>query len=496
MTVKIKKLRELYEARVGPRDNPNPRGRTGFVRELRFMLGLSDKNGNDYKDRKGNRILAESSKRMCDAEEFSCQELAIATCGYDVYQDFFNPENRAGLHQLRGQNTLLESQFPGDGQALLEAAGIGIGVSAFADINAWTAATGGLIERKILEAFENPDYIGNELMDTESTKIADGQKIIGVSRLGPKAQERQPGEAHARAGLVERWVQLGRTRENALAVDVYKEAAWFDLTGQLLQHAEQHGDWIAWQKEIDQLSAYIGVTTQIGGRWQFQYKSSTTGTAQPYQTFWQAQNITPTNPYGFQLQPNGIPLGYISQLAANDLVDWTSLQNAWLVTQRQMDPETGTRVMVKMDTVTVNPARLATAKLIFDAFETERRTAPSATQATTGDLHVLRARGNVVDAFGQFKVLWSPILEQLHTNPANDPAMPGLGLSQANANQYWQMVAKGKAFKYMQNWPLTVVQAPPTNYDMLDRGIVLSVFGDERGMPAVVSPWHVLQNTN
>ena len=72
----------------------------------------------------------------------------------------------------------------------------------------------------------------------------------------------------------------------------------------------------------------------------------------------------------------------------------------------------------------------------------------------------------------------------------------GLALSQANTNKYWWMMEAGKSFKYMQNFPLAVTQAPPNQYQMIDTGTVATYFASERGIPAVMSPWHVVQNTN
>jgi len=48
----------------------------------------------------------------------------------------------------------------------------------------------------------------------------------------------------------------------------------------------------------------------------------------------------------------------------------------------------------------------------------------------------------------------------------------------------------------MQNYPLTVQQAAPNQYEMLDRGIVASYFANERGIPSVWSPWHTVKNNN
>jgi hypothetical protein len=88
------------------------------------------------------------------------------------------------------------------------------------------------------------------------------------------------------------------------------------------------------------------------------------------------------------------------------------------------------------------------------------------------------------------EIITSPLLEQRCV------AADGLNLSQANADDYWWAFESGKAFRYMQNYPLSVSQAAPNQYEMLDRGIVAAYFANERGVPSVWSPWHIVRNKN
>lgn len=466
----VAEVRELYESYKGPADRPQPRGRTAFVTDFRHKLGLCDRHGNPYKDRAGNRVLKEA---RIEASQFDFSDLGLALAGPRIVEMFGG--GRQVLAEYARHNMIVGERSPDDGRALYEAVGAGVDVSAFADINAWTGTVGGLIERKILEQFQNPDLIGDELMPPEPTKVNEGQKVIGVSRIGDLAQERQPGMAHQRAGFGERYVTLGKMRENALALDLLKETAFFDLTGQVMPTAGSVGEWVAFRKEIEQIDAFLGITTASGQKYQFVYK----GTA--YDAYSTGQTIGQTTFVNSQ---------------QNELVDWESVQTAWLRFVRMQDPETATRVQVRPDRAVVNPAKLATAHLIFSATETERRSAAGATQATASDLHVLRAQGNVVSQFfGNLKILWSALLEQRCTDAAAGPR-PGLGLSQDNANKRWYLYQREKFMRWMQAWPLTITQAPANSYEMVDRGVVASWFVNERGMPSVWSIWHGQVNTH
>jgi|GEM_PF-496452 hypothetical protein len=456
----IRKTRQLYESYVGE-DRSRPRGRHAFVTQIRHWLGLCDRHGNNYRDpRSGNRIVREAQMAP---EEFDLSELGAAMVGPE-FKSFFDPSNPGSLSGVASYRLLAESQFGEDPRALLEATGVGVDVSSFADINAWTGVTGGLIERKILEAFQSPKFIADELMPPEPTRVAEGQKVIGASRLGDQAEERQPGEPHRRTQFGERYVTLAKTRENALAVDVTKEAVFFDLTGQIMERAASVGEWIAYRKELDVIDAFIGVTTQSGGKYQFVYKGVAANT---YAT-------SRTN-------------GYLNQ-QSNVLNDWQALQNSWLLFVRMQDPETSTRILTAPDAIVVNPGNLATAELILGATETERRTAGAATQSTAATLQIARTPGSPF-AKRVTKLIWSPLIEQRCTDAS------GLNLSQTDATNLWFHFEYGRPFRYMQNWPLNVMQAPSTNYDMIDRGLVASYFANERGMPSVWSPWHIVKNT-
>jgi hypothetical protein len=452
------KTRQLYESYTGP-SRTHGGGRVAFVNQFRHWLGLGDKAGNDYRDRAGNRVLKDV---QLDTGEVDLQEAAVAIIG-SHYKSFFDPSNPGSLAGVARHRQLVESQHPGDGRALLESVGVGVDVSSFANVNAWTAVTGGLIERRILEAFKNPQFIADDLMPVEPTKVKEGQKVIGAARLGDKGEERQPGQPHKRAGFGERWVTIPSTRERALAVDVHKETVFFDLTGQVLEHAGQVGEWLAYNKELEVIDAFIGVTNGSSGRCAFNYK----GTA--YDTY----TTSRTN-------------GYLND-QTNDLLDWNAVEASWLLFQRMQDPETSTRILSMPDTVLVNPAKVATARLVIDPGEVERRGAGTSTQATAATLNITSG-GNPVKEFGAKKILSSPLVEQRCTDTT------GLALSQADANKYWWHFQSGKVARYYQNWPLTIAQAPANSYEMLDRGIVASYFANERGTPAIVSPWHVVRN--
>ncbi len=449
MRINVLKIRELYESK-----KHSAGGKLAFLNEISHGLGLTDKSGSPSRDKAGNHRLTEQKIRP---EQFSIQELAEGIIG-STWRNFFDPSNSSALAKYTVARSLVEQGHPNDTRALLESTGVGIDPTAFANINAFTAVVGGLIEVKILEAFQNPSLIADQLMPAEPTKL-NGQKVIGVSRIGDKAKERKAGEAHQRAQFSERWIETPATRENALAVDVLKETVFFDLTGDILNVASSVGEELAYRKELEVIDTFIG------------YKNSFSYSGTAYNTYQTAKT-----------------LGFVNDFS-NQLQDWTNLQAASLKFARMEDPTTGKRILITPNIIVCNPAKLATANLIMGANLTERRVAGSGlNQQTAGVLSVSQTAGNPYS--GQFTLLSSPLIEQRCTDA------DGLNLSQTNADEYWWLFQSGKSFRYMQNYPLNVQQAAPNQYEMLDKGIIASYFANERGIPSVWSPWHIVRNKN
>jgi hypothetical protein len=443
-------FRDLYESR-----SREPGGAFRFTTEIRHGLGLCDENGSNYTDNAQNRRLGERKLNMADLTLGKMAEAILGRDGVSVL-DPINGEEYA--RNMRARNVISNTN-PGDSRALFESSGFGLDPTAFININAFSILTGGLIEVKMLEAFNNPSFIGDRLMPTEATKL-NGQKVIGLNPIGDKGARRQPGQPHPRAQFGERWIQTPETRENALAMDVTKEAVFHDLTGQVLQQASAIGEELAYRRELEILQTVIGVSNS------FNWK----GTG--YNTYVAAAGNT---------------LGYAGNLLgsnANPLYDWTSIQTGYMAFNRFTDPDTGKRIMTMPNLLLVSPGKLATANLILDSLTTQFRTGGA--QSSANPLYVSSGAGNPVATFGNYGVLTSPLLEQ---------ELVSGGLSTANATETWFMIDPSKAFKYMQNYPLQIQQASPQSYNMVDNGLVASYFGHERGIPSVWSPWHALKNT-
>tara|TARA_R110000868_G_scaffold36969_2_gene130849 strand:- start:9191 stop:10531 length:1341 start_codon:yes stop_codon:yes gene_type:complete len=443
--INSRKLRSLYESK-----GKSAAGALSFVNEVHNLLGLCDENGNKYRDAAGNPIIKEAKVR---AEDFNLHEVAQAVLG----------ENWAEIVEGRTQSSFAaltkraEMERSGSASKDIFESGVGVGVdpSAGININAFSGLTSGLIERRILESFQNPMFIANELMPDEAFK-ASGQKYIQSSPLGDRAARRNAGEPHARANTYGRFVRLPESYENALAIDVTAEAIFYSLDNSLMSVASSVGTELAYRKELENLNTIVNATTN------FKWNDVAYDTYADYSA----------------------SLGYNNLIGSNALLDWTSIQTDVVAFSRFTDPDTKKRILVQPTVLLVPPALLETAKLIVGATGGERRTDKGLTQANATSLNV--ANTDYFPYGGQFKVVSSPLLEQVLVDS-------GTATDNADASKFWFMIDPSKAFRFISNMPLTVSQSTGS-YQQLDNKIAISYFASYRGTPAVISPWHAIRN--
>ena len=406
-------------------------GARKFVPWLHHTLGLCDANGNRHTDTAGNQVLKDPAPGVARMrpEEFSLAHLGRGMLGDELFEDHFSPDSK----RLTGMRPLLEA---GEGA---------IGASTFANTNAFTAAIAGLMEVGVLEKYRAPEFITDALFPAVPSRMFEGKKNIGTQNVGDKAEQREPGMPTTRVRFGERWIQQPRTVENALSVEVTQEAVYLDLTGQVLEEAGNLGTWLAYRKEIRGINAFLGVSNSYN------------------------YNGTNYNTY--------ISAGYYDNKIAsgNALTHWTNVQNAWLKMQLATDPDTGVYAGFSPDTLVVVPQLFMTAKAIVGADMVQFRDA--STSASN-----IRQFDNPIRGVGVSQVMVSPLIYQQAI------AANGLNLSASNGASLWFALASGKFGQYAQNWPLRTQQAAPGQLDMIDRGIVFYLKGDERGEFWVTQP--------
>lgn len=439
-----------------------------FEASMRHLLGLCDRRGVDHRDDAGNRVLRDpvdaSGKPMprLRPDQIPMRALNESLLGAD-------PERSMRLvgHVMKIREVMEATVAAGgEGRTLLEDTGAGAMLpSAFANINAWTGSAVGLLEVGILEAYQNPEYIADQIAPVEPSRIVEGRKVIGAARLGDVAEERLPGMPTKRVQFGERWLTQPRTVENALAAELSWETVFLDITGgQISEHANSVGDWLAYRKELRCIDSFIGCG-QVAA-------------AAGYNVYLYNYKGTSYNPYqAASTWDNDITSG-------NELLYRDNIQQAEIKFRDMTDQETGTRIMVMPNTMLVNREKKYIAEDLFSADKVEFRDSPG---ATTGD-RATRYGDNQLK--GKYVVLESPLYYERCT------AADGLALSSTAAAKQWLLFERGpKTHVYVQNQPLTTVAVAGNNQvDMVDRNLVLFVKAWERGIPWWKEPRRVVRS--
>ncbi|MGH8356223.1 MAG: hypothetical protein ACRESF_01905 [Pseudomonas sp.] len=465
--IPMRNLRALREARIsesmqhGTDLTGYRRGAMAFVRELHESLGVAVTDQGRAIIPLDARGLPVRPKNVMRPEEYSLRGLAEAIMGHEFVEDYFHPAGGNG--------------FDFSNRHLLEAA---IDPTAFVDISTFNLGVAGLVNAKIMERFNAPDYIGVELVEIVPTN-QNGHKRIGIANQSgtTKASKgRQPGEQHQEVGYGEMYQTTPITVEQAEKVMVTKEAVFFDLTGDVLRGGEAIGDDLKYGQERDIAASVLGVTN-LASKYNFN------GTS--YETY---QSSSPW----VNTQANGIVAGSF---------DITNIDKARQLFFGMTDPVTAREIRVVGKAILVNPyqelllrAQLYTAQISIGSQNTSAGF-PSWWQQAGNDLAQLGANMGQTGPFTVIPMtsIWYNMLTASAT-AAN--GYNGLAQSAANAKQYWYIGDFPRAFEWQENWPLTPWQAAADEFIMKDRGLLAAYGANYRGSMFVKEPRYVVQNTN
>jgi hypothetical protein len=324
--------------------------------------------------------------------------------------------------------------YQGHGVPLLEAPDA-VSTSHFSNI------TGQLVFATVLEAWNNPMLIGNDLCTTIRTQF-DGEKLPGIGGIGDQAEAIGEAQQYPLAGLSEEWIETPPTIKRGMIVPVTKEAIFFDRTGLVLDRASEVGTFIAINKEKRILDMALGLTTSYrrnGGAAQATYGDT--------HTQGDFDNVA----------------------ASNALVDYTDIENALLLFDGMTDPNTGEPIIVNPNTIVVPTALSMTLDRIVNSTAVQVGSTTSATVPVHQSPNPLRGRFNVK----------SNAYVKARTSSAST----------------WFIGDFKKAFAYMENWPATVTQAPQNSHDEFHRDIAAQYKVSERGAAAVREPRAVVKST-
>ena len=305
------------------------------------------------------------------------------------------------------------------------------------DSTAFSNITGQLLINEIMDAYESPAFSVSALFRVLSSRLS-GERIPGIGKVGDQTETVAEGMDFPHVGFGEDYIDTPVTTKRGLIVPVTKEAIFFDRTGLILERAREVGESLAINKEKRCVDVMIGATNNH--KWK--------GT--DYNTY---QATTP----------------WVNLLAgaANDLVDWTDVDAVEQLFALMTDPNTGEPIAINVNSIVATPARRHALNRILNATEV-RHIGPTSENETL-------ARNPISG--------YSPLTSQYLYSRL---VASGLNADQAKAT--WFMGDPSRAFRYVENWPMTVVQAPQNSEAEFNQDIVARFKASERGVAVSWNP--------
>jgi hypothetical protein len=298
--------------------------------------------------------------------------------------------------------------------------------------------TGQLIFNLILSAYQNPQFIGDQLVTTMPSSFLDEEKLAGIGSVGSGefGQDLKKGDAYPYLGLSEEWVTLERSETHGGIVPIHVEDVIADRTFVLQQRARQAGEKLGMFREVAILKVVLGIVNT--------YK----------------RNGTATNTY----LTSG---AYTNDRTDNPLVDWTDVDLAEKLLSEITDPSNADPTMCMPNTIVVPRALLYTAKRIV-----------SATELRSGD--ITAAPGNQTvssNVLGNYNVLSNPLVKTVTTSDTK-----------------WFLGEPKKAFVWKEVQPLEVKQDTDSSEVSFTHDIIMRFRARYRGVPGVLDPRFMSRN--
>jgi len=382
-------------------------------------------------------MRTQGAKKTCALITESLQRSAAGEIGHMKPSDFSLRDLAEGLVE-NGREWVAAMDPRNAGSSVMESMST-VDSTAFANI------TGQLLINEVMDAYNSPQFSISALFRIISTRL-NGERVPGIGKIGDQAQLVAEGMPFPHVGIGEDYIDTPATDKRGLIVPVTKEAIFFDRTGLLLERAREVGEALGINKEKRCIDVLIGTTNN------YKWKGTT------YNTY---QSSTP----------------WINLLtgSGNDLVDWTDVEAAELLFADITDPNTGEPIVISPSHLIACPSKKHTINRILNATEV-RYTGSSAPSETLAANPLGGTYTGITSAWLQARLVAG-----------------GVNATQAKAT--WFLGDPNGAFRYMENWPITIVQAPQNSEAEFNQDIVARFKASERGVPVAWNPRKMVKVT-
>ena len=303
------------------------------------------------------------------------------------------------------------------------------------DSTVFPSATGVLIAAKVIEGYDQPGYIGDELVTIMTSRLK-SERLVGFTSLeGP--METPEGMPYAESSFGEKYVTT-ETAKKGRILEVTEETIYFDQTGQILLRAQRLGEMTRQEREETILAGVLDVGGAAG-----------------------------VGPYKPVYRPNGTAAALYSTANGNllstatPLVDWTDINEVLqhhATTIRDDRAASGERrPIIWMPKVVLTADELAgTAARILSATEVRSGdiTTGVGTQMITGNPLATRAPG--------LRAMASPLIDYL----------AGVTSSNYDDASDWLIGDFKRQFIWQEIWPVQTARARQDDDAAFRRDIV------------------------
>lgn len=369
----------------------------------------------------------------------------------------------------------------------------GVQPTVLQDVNAWTANVAGLLQVRMLEAYMlgSEDYISDRVCTTVPT-IQNGFKMFQIMYPNPKAARfTEPGEDFPQAILSPTWVWCRPLKKLSLRLAIPAETVWADISGELMEKAEQVGVSLRYNKEY-YIAGHVWGKNAIPPTTVFDNVAA--GIADSYRAGTSTPD-TASNPtyQSVAVTTNQNFYNYVNQRTSVDLVDYRDLQGVRNTLNLMRDPINSLPFDTDIRQLLVDTALLPVAQYIRHQMSVFRSTgtpatAPEQGAASTFPPILTQAPGVPPGAQNfDFEIMSSKIHHQLLIDA-------GVTDDSTHAQTYWIAGNLKKAFAWAQGWDLKVDQAPTTSAYLMKSGLVTEFYAQWFGQFMVKEPRYVVQN--
>jgi hypothetical protein len=379
------------------------------------------------------------------------------------------------------------------------------------DYSLFYGITGQLLISQVLKSFIQEDFVITNLCGRYPTRILNGERIPGVTLLADPDKDGIEDITAAKAGtplkyigLGEEYIELPDTLERRLGIGLTKEVLYGDRTGLVLENASKVGWVLGLRKEKRLIGALIGSHKP---NVQFKEKRNGNTAITTVDLYQYAGNTASTDAtdgatsnaaqFAYAAGALGVAAGpyqaFVNDVPSNPIQggDWSAFKVADQYFAEVVDPNTGEPIMVGKPFVVLPYTRRWDLLQITQALNIYKLTQQGGTpgaafglgqtlqQTPTSAISQLLAQ-----TFVSSRQLRAQLISQL-----------GLTASDERADDVWFNGDFSEAIRYSENWPLTVVQAPPQSEAEFSQDIPVRFKVFERGNAAIWNP-RVVQRHN